>query len=183
MRKILTEVESQMIAILLNPDANVLSMHIDYHDPFVNRIRFSYGENRVYLHKLLELHDLGEALYHPHPWPSVIRILRGTYEMGIGHSATDDMPATDCTLEIGAGTVYEMLEEDAWHYVKPLGGSVFSLMVTGPRNNRKMPIEPQKDFRPLTKDEFMEILEVVESYYDISLPKKDIYTVSLANSK
>lgn len=163
MTDILLQVEQQLASLLLNNQLH--SMYIDYHPPFVKRIWLQHGEYRIYLHRIEPCTSSLEALYHPHPWHSAIRIVQGTYEMGIGHSATNETPVTDCKLVVGAGTMYEMTEPDGWHYVNPLSPAVFSLMVTGKRNERPMPLEPKKEFRALTAGERAEILQVFNAYY------------------
>lgn len=156
MLEVLYEVEKNIRDLLV--DNELHTMYIDYHKPYVSRIWFQHGEYRVYLHKI-ESCDTVEVLYHPHPWESAIRIVEGRYEMGIGHSKDDFAPRTDCKLILPAGTCYEMVEPDAWHYVKPLDGPSYSIMVTGKLTGRKMPIEPEKEFRKLTEDEIVDILE------------------------
>lgn len=145
------------------------SMYIDYHPPCVSRIWFQHGEYRVYLHKIEPCTASHDALYHPHPWQSAIRIVQGQYEMGVGHSATDVVPVTDCKLILQAGTEYEMLEENAWHYVNPLGAPSYSLMVTGKLSQRKMPLEPKRQFRPLTSGEAADLLQCFSSYYKLDM--------------
>ncbi len=135
------------------------TMYIDYHKPYVSRIWFPFEDQyRVYLHKIEPCEDHLEALFHPHPWQSAIYIVKGWYEMGIGHSSTNEVPVTDCRLIVGPGTKYEMTEKDAWHYVRPIKTPVISLMVTGNLNHREMPVEPNKEFRELTQEEINDIL-------------------------
>lgn len=161
----LKNTEKELGNFLNNPKVEIHSMYIDYHEPFVQRIWFQDGPNRVYLHKIEPCNLNQNALYHPHPWKSAVRTIHGAYEMGIGHSNTDKIPATDCRLILNKDTIYEMIEEDAWHYIRPINGPVYSLMVTGFKNNRKMPIEPNKKFRKLTEEEFVTLLSVFEDYY------------------
>jgi hypothetical protein len=150
------------------------SMYIDYHPPYVSRIWFQHGAYRVYLHKIEPCKASTDALYHPHPWQSAIRILQGRYEMGVGHSATHEIPVTDCRLILPAGTQYEMVEQDAWHYVNPLDEPVYSLMVTGQLSQRKMPIEPKREFRKLSANEVEEMLKIFDHYYALQLSSSSI---------
>lgn len=169
MLQILEEIEKQMSRILIgiiDETIPIKTLYIDYHKPFVKRIWFSVADYRVYLH-LIEAMDRNvptQALFHPHPWPSAMRIIKGEYLMGVGNSKTDDAPEPDCTLIIPAGTCYEMTNHDGWHYVYPTVDT-YTIMVTGPPTGRKMPIEPQKTFRELTPDEVEDILSVVLNYY------------------
>lgn len=145
------------------------SMYIDYHKPFVSRIWFQFDKFRVYLHKIESAGESVDALYHPHPWKSAIRILKGTYEMGVGHSATENSPISDVVAHLTPGVAYEMVSQDGWHYVNPLNEPVYSLMITGELYDRKMPITPDKRFAELSKDVFFEILNVVDDYYGLNL--------------
>ena len=159
MIKLLHHIENNLVDILYKNSANIKTMYIDYHKPYVSRIWFKDEENdcRVFLHKIEPCNESKEALYHPHKWDSAIKINHGEYEMGIGHSDTNETPVTDCKLILGAGSCYEMTEKDGWHYVSPKT-NVYSLMVTGNLNGREMPIEPDKQFRKLTKMEVEDIL-------------------------
>src|SRR3989304_3422950 len=141
MLEILFDIESKLINLLAHDSLYKETMYIDYHKPFVKRIWFPFGEYRVYLHKIEPCNESKEALYHPHPWKSAIRIIKGKYEMGIGHSATEEIPTTDCKLILPLGSAYEMIEEHAWHYVRPINDPVYSLMVAGELNQRKMPLK------------------------------------------
>lgn len=87
-----------------------------------------------------------------------MEIIKGKYEMGIGHSNTNEFPKTDCKLILPAGTIYEMTEKDGWHYVNPIDGPCYTLMVTGELNGREMPIEPNKEFRKLNDSEISDII-------------------------
>jgi len=140
-------------------------MYIDYHEPFVRRVWFQHGIYRVYLHEIHPSSASENSLFHPHPWKSAIRIIHGAYEMGIGHSETNETPKIDCKLIIGKDTAYEMVEKDAWHYVNPFNSPVFSLMVTGELNDREMTVEPDKKFRDLTEGETNFIVAMITEYY------------------
>lgn len=137
----------------------VKTMYIDYHPPFVQRLWFEYEGYRIFLHKIERVEQGYEPLFHPHKWNSAMEVLHGSYEMGIGHSSTNEKPPVDCKLILTPGSMYEMMEKDAWHYVKPLSYQVITLMVTGELNGRvDMPIEPKKEFRKLTENEIGNLL-------------------------
>lgn len=38
-----------------------------------------------------------------------------------------------------------MYEMDGWHYVNPIDGPCYTVMVTGRLNGREMPVEPNKN--------------------------------------
>lgn len=90
--------------------------------------------------------------------------------MGVGHSSTTELPKNDCVLRLSSGSLYEMTEPDGWHYVKPIGLTVYSLMVTGGKTNRPMPVEPPKEFRKLTDMECLDIIGEVNNYYKLLFP-------------
>ena len=163
MLNVLFTIEKNLPEILKTGEANGLikTMYIDSHPPIVERIWMPYGDLRIYLHRIHPCNESIDALFHPHPWKSAIKILSGTYEMGVGHSATNEIPKIDCKSILPTGSYYEMTEEDGWHYVNPLNGPVISLMITGERFSRKMPIEPEKKFRELTIEEKINLLNQV----------------------
>lgn len=143
------------------------TMFIDYHEPFVERIWFQYDkESRAYFHKIHPCTAEDSALFHPHPWESAIRIMKGGYEMGVGHSKTKKIPKVDCKLFLQDYTSYEMIEKDAWHYVRPIDRPSYSIMVTGKLTGRIMPVEPEKKFRELKKSEIKDILDIVYKFYE-----------------
>lgn len=133
MLKIGHEVEDALPDLLREgPDA-WQSLDIDYEPPRVKRLWRPWKDYRVNLHQIF---PCAQALYHPHPWPSFVRIITGYYEMGIGHStAIPFQNIMECDKEVarvvlGPGAQYEMLNPHGWHYVKPLREPSLSLMVT-----------------------------------------------------
>ncbi len=173
---VLSMVENGLINLLR--DSKSGSMYIDYHKPFVSRIWMQWGEYRIFLHKIEPCNENTEALYHPHRWVSAVKIIKGKYEMGVGHSLNTDIPNTDCRLILPQGSVYEMTDRDAWHYVNPIDCPVYSIMVTGQSNKREMPIEPNKTFRKLTHDECSDIIYVFDEFYNWDLSDKEISDIS-----
>jgi hypothetical protein len=145
-------------------DIIMKSMFIDYHAPMVERIWFQLGDLRVYFHKIHPC-KCSDALFHPHPWESAIRVIEESYEMGIGHSPDDNVPPIDCKLILKRDTSYEMSNPDGWHYVAPLRNPSYSLMITGEKFTRTMPVEPDKSFRELTILESENIISVFKNYY------------------
>lgn len=117
------------------------SLRVDYHPPHVDRAYRAWGALRVYLHRILPCAP-GEALYHPHPWPSAMRVLAGTYEMGVGYGAGDAPPPLAARLIARGPMEYEMTERDAWHYVRPIDAPAMTVMVTGAPWSRAAPRSP-----------------------------------------
>lgn len=115
------------------------TLDIDYDAPRVERLwrTVEYQEGaltgpthyRLYLHRI---HPCASALWHPHPWPSAIKVLSGRYEMGIGYGVGRADPPAAATVVLTAGSEYEMVDPNGWHYVRPLGPEPsLSLMVSG----------------------------------------------------
>jgi len=111
------------------------SLDVDYDKPRVERLWRSvkhpkHGSLRLYLHRI---HPCGTPLYHPHPWPSAVKIIQasGVYEMGVGTSRDSSDPAeTVMVLRLPEGSSYEMTEPNGWHWVNPVTSPVLTLMVT-----------------------------------------------------
>jgi|SRR5208282_557443 len=119
------------------------SLDVDYEPPRVERLWCQIGEHRLYLHRI---HPCNKALFHPHPWPSAVKILSGRYEMGIGRSAGFLNPPELVTCVLAADSEYEMIEPNGWHYVRPLDGPSLSIMVTA----SPWPLRHPADKRPST---------------------------------
>ncbi len=137
-------VEAEKQINLSNPEA-WKSLLVDYHPPIVERLYMDLPDVRVYLH---EIHpcEREEALYHRHPWPSAVHVFDGPnlYEMGIGYG---EQPPPKAATTIFRGELhYEMPEPLAWHYVRPIGGRSYSVMVAGRR------FEPAPRERPELKE-------------------------------
>jgi hypothetical protein len=121
----------------LEPDHEWNSLLVNYHKPHVWRLWTQMtSEYRILLHKI-HLCKEGEALLHPHPWPAAMKIFvpAGTegYETGVGwdHPEAADAPAMPAKFMLQTQSTYEMTDYHAWHYVRPVGGPIYSLMVIG----------------------------------------------------
>lgn len=112
-------------------------LFVDYEKPHVERLWRPWREYRLLLHKLLPCAD-GEALYHPHPWPSIMTIVRGRYIMGVGYGSGLVAPPLAMKLSLGPGSTYEMTDPDAWHYVQPLEAT-YTIMLVGKPTGRSAP--------------------------------------------
>jgi len=168
MIEILKEVEENLGKLLLSEP--LYTMFIDYHKPYVERIFFNYKGCRINLHKIYPGEDSSEMLFHPHPWESIIRVISGRYEMGIGHSETNEMPTKiDCKIWVQAGNVYEMNEPDGWHYVKPEQAPSYSLMAIGKYNYRGLQKTDKHIFRRLDESVVKTNIKHFEAYYDFEL--------------
>lgn len=139
MLEVLSRVEETLHHLLKHRD-RWKNLYVNYHPPFVERLwlPFEDGEYRIYLHRIHPCGP-GQALFHPHPWPSAMRVLKGEYEMAVGYGAGSIVPPVAAKLILGPGSVYEMTDPDSWHYVRPLKEPTLSLMVTGKPWDRTAP--------------------------------------------
>ena len=130
----LLEVEKKLPALLKSLDG-WNSKLVVYEKPMVERLWRQDGENRIYLHRIHPC-SINEAYYHEHPWPSAMRVLKGSYEMRIGVA---DKIAGEITLS--PKSCYSMSEPKQKHSVRPLETAVLSLMVTGPLYDTKKKVQ------------------------------------------
>jgi hypothetical protein len=158
----LEAVERELPALLRDEGA-WKSLFVDYHPPTVERLWRPWGEGRVYLHRIHPCPP-GAALFHPHPWPSAMRILAGEYEMAVGYGQGDRQPPVAALLIAAGDFRYAMTDPDAWHYVRPLGGPTLSLMVTGKPWDRPSP-RPGKELHPLEPGLVQEIFRFFRERY------------------
>lgn len=106
---------------------------VDYHPPKVERIyttehfrtRIAY---RVSLHRIYGCPT--PALMHVHPWPSAVRIIRGSYIMESGKVNCCEYRRSLITRMV-EGSEYEMRSKEDWHSVSPLNEPALTVMVTG----------------------------------------------------
>jgi hypothetical protein len=154
MLDVLTRLEAALPTLLV--EATWHSLDINYHPPFVERLWIPWGEYRVLLHRIHTCSP-AEALFHPHPWPSAMRILDGSYEMAVGYGAGSKVPPIAARIIASGDFRYEMTDPDAWHYVRPLGGPAKTIMVTGKPWKRESPnaAEPLKPLDPRRFDELL----------------------------
>jgi hypothetical protein len=129
MLDILAQVE-EALPELLQDESIWQSLYVDYHPPFVERLWTRWRDYRIYLHRIHPC-EREQALFHPHPWPSAMRVLEGEYEMAVGFGAGMVTPPIAALMITGGDFRYEMTHPDSWHYVRPLGRPTLSVMVTG----------------------------------------------------
>jgi hypothetical protein len=137
MMDILAAVEQDLPRLLLD-EQSWNSVLVNYHPPIVERLWQRWGDYRISLHRIFPCAP-GEALFHPHPWPSAMRILAGEYEMAVGYGKGETAPPVAALMITRGDFLYEMTDPDAWHYVRPIGGPTLSLMVTGKPWGRPSP--------------------------------------------
>ena len=153
----------QSLPVMLQDGSIWESLYVDYHPPTVERLWTSWGEYRVFLHRI---HPCAreQALFHPHPWPSAMRVLEGEYEMAVGFGPGMEEPPVAALMVSRGDFRYEMTHPDSWHYVRPLGGPTLSVMVTGRRWNRESH-KSTKPLRPLGVEQVAELLQLFRARY------------------
>jgi hypothetical protein len=162
MLEILAAVEQELPRRLLDEDA-WSGLFIDYHPPTVERLWVRWRDCRVSLHRIHPC-PAGAALFHPHPWPSAMRILVGEYEMAVGYGKGEAVPPVAALMIARGDFRYEMTDPDAWHYVRPLGGPTLSVMVTGKPWDRPSP-HSSKPLVPLTDGQRAELFRLFREHY------------------
>src|SRR5262245_43234601 len=126
--------ESQMSRWLNDPDG-WKSVLIDYEKPTVERLWRSFdnaSDYRVFLHRIEPCLEQ-ESLWHPHPWPSIVRVVRcnGEYVHRVGYDRhTDDEPPVAIEQRIRGTVTYVIDDPNTWHSVACSQES-WSIMVVG----------------------------------------------------
>jgi hypothetical protein len=164
MLEILAAVETDLPR-LLRDEAGWNGLYIDYHPPTVERLWRPWGEYRVALHRIFPC-QRGAALFHPHPWPSAMRVLDGEYEMAVGHGKGEATPPVAALMVARGDFRYEMTDPDAWHYVRPLRAPTLSVMVTGRPWDRPAP-RSDRPLVPLTDAQRGELFRLFRLHYPL----------------
>lgn len=166
MLNVLAQVENDL-PTLLQDETLWRSLFVDYHPPFVERLWTHWNDYRVFLHRIHPC-ERGQALFHPHPWPSAMRVLEGEYEMALGFGPGMDEPPV-ASLMISRGDFrYEMTHPDSWHYVRPIDTPTLSVMVTGKpweRDSHKS----SKTLHPLEQEQADELLRLFRDHYPVEV--------------
>jgi len=155
----------KLLPEFLDDDEEWNSLDVNYEPPRVERLWREFEEGfRVCLHRI---HPCEKALFHPHPWPSAIKIVSGLYEMGIGYGVGKEDPPEVATVVLAAGSYYEMVEPNGWHYVRPLAEPSLSVMVTGLPWDLRHPGEKNPDGKlgPLNDKDSDKLLDEFRKRY------------------
>lgn len=171
MLDVLHRVEA-MLPDLLADRAGWSSKLIDYTPPVVWRLYRDVDidgvGHRVMLHRIFPCE---RAFYHPHPWPSAIRVLPvpgSTYEMAVGSTLLDGSPTPyAAVIRACSGLEYAMTDPSGRHYVKVIGEPSQSVMVTGPvwEDAPKAPRTANYPFRALSTAEADVVFDFVCERY------------------
>jgi len=167
---VLARAEAALPKLLFEPGWNTLD--VDYHPPRVERAWRPFEERyRLFLHCIHSC-QLEEALFHPHPWPSAMRVLWGKYRMMVGSGSTVEPPPvvldSVVTANQSADYRYSMEHPDGWHVVVPVRHPVFTVMVTGPPWRRPIPSvteDAKVDLKPLTPQRTGWLLAAFHRWY------------------
>jgi hypothetical protein len=162
MLEILHRVEEDMPRLLVD-ESEWQGLRIDYEKPVVERLWRQISGFRISLHRI---HPCGEdeALFHPHPWPSAMRIVDGSYRMPWGYGAGEIAPLVSNITVYSTGSEYAMTDRDEWHSVQPLDRPSLSLMITGPPWQRWSP-RSTGSLQNLEQRSKIESLEFFRSVY------------------
>ena len=140
----------------------ISSLAVRYHKPYVDRISVILnnkpcGYNRIYFHKIYPC-TLDEALYHPHPWPSLVHIVKGGYDHQIGTKNE-----IICSQFLEKDSLYIMENKKAWHRVAPREEALSMMLVKDLWEDPEPFEKPKEKQRELTDEEFF---DVVKSFMD-----------------
>lgn len=161
----LLEAAEAELPTLMADRAGWRSLDIDYHPPRVERLYRPWRDGlRLNLHRIHPCAP-GAPLFHPHPWPSAMRVLSGRYHMRVGYGAGTEPPPIAAELTMTPGACYAMIHPDAWHDVRPLGGPSLSVMVTGRPWRRDAPVSPDQPLRPLPAADADALLALFRQHY------------------
>lgn len=175
----LLKVESVIPDILAHPELMKTS-RIIHDEPEVWRIWWQLGDIRVAFHKIFPCE---ECFFHPHPWPSIVKCLKGgyTHTIGIYNGSPndvmclrpDDIKGFSDTLlpfvtTVSKGDHYRMVDIRQFHQVTTPDYS-YSIMIMGQPYfkgatkafSRKSPDQNIE----LSKEQIDDILSIVKSYY------------------
>jgi len=162
MLDVLKQVEKELPSLLERNDWQ--SLDIDYHAPRVERVWLPWYGCRINLHRT---HACGreDALFHPHPWPSVVKVIEGGYWSAIGYGEPDGPdPALAAEMWVAPGTIISMEEPKSWHLVAPPKPSL-SLMITSAPWNVKMTYKPGLKLRPMNDENIEALKYLFASWY------------------
>lgn len=172
----LKHIEKTVLMDLLKNPSIWNTLDVNYYPPRVERLWTQLEDQRLMLHIIHPCEPL-TSLYHPHAWPSVMHVLDGKYEMGLGIKHSSGMlekiaiqkgkespsfivlPKKKqedqrtiirqiCKLEMNGDNYYEMLDIKGWHYVRPINNVCLTVMLTGEPWSHDIEYKVEKDGQP-----------------------------------
>jgi hypothetical protein len=164
---VLQTIESFMPA-LLKEESEWKGIYADSKKPHLRRLWRQWYQYRINLHYFTEC-AAEEEFPHPHPWKMAVRVLEGDYLMGLGVDTTSlhIVPELSYT-RFKAGDYYEMLDEDEWHAIRPLGHEALTVMVSGPVIYEKNRVHSNSTSRELSQAERGHLFEKIKFHYPFS---------------
>lgn len=169
----LKQIENKLIIDLLLKPEIWHSVMIDYHTPLVERVWTQINKHRISIH-FIHSCSREEALFHPHPWPSAMHVLYGSYEIGLGFGKTIDDVENICTVLVpNGGLYYDMTNIDGWHYVRSTESVCATIMLTGEPWGRES-TEINQPLKELSQDRKSLIIEYFLNYYKAEYKKNRI---------
>lgn len=164
MLNVLYKIQS-ILGSLLKETEEWKTLDINYEKPHVQRVWRQVNNHRISLHRIFPC-NVSECFFHPHPWPSAMKIESGKYEMLLGYGA--DLPHGNLNVAkmiLAAGSYYEMTDINSWHSVRPMDDPVMTLMVTGKPWQRSMPKSDKIQLSCLTDEVRDEIMGFFKKRY------------------
>jgi hypothetical protein len=86
--------------------------------------------------------------------------------MAVGYGKGEVEPPVAALMIARGDFRYEMTDPDAWHYVRPLGASTLSVMVTGKPWDRPAP-RSSKPLVPLSDSQRAELFRLFRQHYPL----------------
>lgn len=154
MLNILDDLLGELPSLLSNKN-EWSSLNINDETPRTERIWRQCGNVRINLHRIFPSEQ--KTFFHPHPWPCSMIILKGKYEMALGYG--NKKPPIISTCILNEGSKYEMINRNAWHYVRPLKEQVYSVMISGTPWKKPISQNKRPTFDPLSDETFDELYE------------------------
>lgn len=160
----LKRIEREALEVLMSNPDDWQSLDVDYHPPKVERVWRTYGSYRISLHVIHPCKS-ADSLIHPHPWKSAVHVFEtgSIYEHGICYP--DGHMKTLCKHEVMGEMYYEILEKQAYHWVRPINGLVYSVMLMGPTEWEENNIKADKQLVPLSDERKKEIIGIFHELY------------------
>ncbi|MBI4433185.1 hypothetical protein HY632_00275 [Candidatus Uhrbacteria bacterium] len=169
LRDALRAAELQCVRELLRSLDGWETLDINYHPPRVERLFRPWGDGmRLALHCIHPC-TAAEALFHPHPWPSAVDLLEGSYLMPMGAGPDEAPPPIIATLELTAGAQYTMAHPDGWHAVAPIARPAYSVMLMGKPWDRWSP-RSESVLHPIPKSRAEELRKKFASLLRVAAP-------------
>lgn len=162
MLSILEEVTPNLPKLLEEPGA-WQSLDISDTAPKAERLWRQVGDMRVYLHRIFPCNP-ADVLYHNYPWPLAMSIISGQYEMGMGYTNNKKEPHITSSFMLSEGAKYEIIDQNIWHYIRPLKMECYTIMVSGqPWDSYKAPEE--SNLTPLSQDRFSSLYSKFQRFF------------------